>query len=81
MADSNALTLPLEIEGITRDWLEGALSGYAPGVRVRGVETVDMIRTTCTKIRLKLDLETTARTRRSRKRSSSRAGSSPIAGR
>lgn len=57
MADSNALTLPLEIEGITRDWLEGALSGYAPGVRVRGVETVDMIRTTCTKIRLKLDLE------------------------
>lgn len=57
MAESNVLSLPTELEGITRDWLEAALSGYAPGVRVRDFETVDMIRATCTKIRLKLDLE------------------------
>ncbi len=57
MAETNALSLPTEIEGINRDWLEAALSGYAPGVRVRDFETVDMIRTTCTKMRLKLDLE------------------------
>ena len=54
MAESNVLHLPVEIEGITRDWLEAALSAYAPGVRVRNFETVDMIRATCTKIRLKL---------------------------
>lgn len=57
MANGNNFTLPLEIEGITREWLEAALSGYAPGVRVRSFETVDMIRTTCTKIRLRLELE------------------------
>ena len=57
MAESNAFSLPTEIEGITSDWLETALSGYAPGVRVRGFEKVDFINTTCTKIRLKLDLE------------------------
>jgi len=57
MAESNRFSLPLEIEGITRDWLETALSGYAPGVRVRDFEMADFIRTTCTKIRLRLDLE------------------------
>ena len=57
MPTSNSLDLPLELEGITLEWLEAALSGYAPGLRVRNVETVDMIRTTCTKIRLRLDLE------------------------
>ena len=57
MSISNTLSLPLEIDGITDDWLETALSGYAPGVRVRKAEKTDFIRTTCTKIRLKLDLE------------------------
>lgn len=57
MAHSNSLPLPTEIEGITCEWLEAALSGYAPGVRLRGFEMVDLIRTTCTKIRLRLDLE------------------------
>lgn len=56
MAETNTFDLPVEIEGITRDWLEAALSGYAPGVRVRNFKMVDFIRTTCTKIRLKLDL-------------------------
>src|SRR5688572_14809182 len=57
MAETNTFALPTEFAGITREWLEAALSGYAPGVRVRGFEMVDFINTTCTKIRLKLDLE------------------------
>lgn len=57
MAGTNVFALPTEVEGITRDWLEAALSGYAPGVRVRHFEMVDFINTTCTKIRLRLDLE------------------------
>jgi hypothetical protein len=57
MADTNTFALPTEIDGITAEWLEAALSGYAPGLRVRGFEMVDFIRTTCTKIRIRLDLE------------------------
>jgi len=57
MAGTNTFSLPLEIEDITQDWLEAALSGYAPGVRVRDFEMTDFIHTTCTKIRLKLDLD------------------------
>ena len=57
MTETNTFSLPTEVSGITREWLEKALSGYAPGVRVRGFETVDVINTTCTKIRLRLDLE------------------------
>ena len=57
MAAANLMALPVEIGGITRDWLEAALSGYAPGVRVNSFEMVDFINTTCTKIRLSLDLE------------------------
>jgi len=57
MAETNTFALPTEIEGITRDWLETALSGYAPGVRVRDFEMVDFMRTTCTKIRIRLDLD------------------------
>jgi hypothetical protein len=57
MADTNRLALPTEIGDITREWLEQALSGYAPGVRVRGFEMVDFINTTCTKIRLRLELD------------------------
>ena len=57
MATTNVMSLPVELDGITADWLEAALSGYAPGVRVKGFEMVDFINTTCTKIRLSLDLE------------------------
>jgi len=57
MLKTNTISLPVEIEGISASWLESALSGYAPGVRVRGFEITDMIRTTCTKLRLRLDLE------------------------
>ena len=57
MAETNILSLPVELEGITRDWLQTALRGYAPGVRVRKFEMVDFIRTTCTKIRIRLELE------------------------
>ncbi|MFT4027013.1 MAG: hypothetical protein QM676_09455 [Novosphingobium sp.] len=53
----NKLALPTETSGITADWLEQALSGYAPGVRVRDFEFLDTINTTCTKIRIRLDLE------------------------
>jgi hypothetical protein len=57
MAKANTFALPVELEGVTRDWLETALAHYAPGVRVRDFKVADAIRTTCTKLRLKLDLE------------------------
>jgi hypothetical protein len=48
--------LPIEIAEIDAAWLTAALQGYAPGIAVRGFEIVDMIRGTCTKIRIRLDL-------------------------
>src|SRR5579864_5402109 len=57
MAETNTFALPVELEGITKDWLSAALSGYAPGIRVQNFEMVDFINTACTKIRLRLDLE------------------------
>jgi hypothetical protein len=47
MAETNVMSLPVELEGITAPWLEAALSGYAPGVRVKRFEMVGFINTTC----------------------------------
>jgi hypothetical protein len=56
-SNSGAFPLPLQIEEIDAEWLTRALRSRAPGVTVNGVETVNMIRGTCTKIRLQLDLD------------------------
>lgn len=59
MADDNeaARPLPLTLEEITPEWLTRALRTRAPDVTVRDVEVADIIRGTCTKIRLRLDLD------------------------
>lgn len=56
-----ARPLPLAIEEIDCDWLTRALRVRAPGVTVRDFKIVDMIRGTCTKIRLRLDMDETGR--------------------
>jgi aminoglycoside/choline kinase family phosphotransferase len=53
--------LPISLEEITRDWLTAALRTRHPGVTVRALEIVDVLRGTCTKIRLKLDLDDAGR--------------------
>ena len=60
MADHNHPPLPVEIEAIDRNWLTYALQTRAPEVEVRDFEIVNIIRSTCTKIRLKLDLANNA---------------------
>lgn len=49
--------LPITIEEITRDWLTAALRTKKPDVTVRDFQIVDVIRSTTTKIRLRLDLD------------------------
>jgi hypothetical protein len=56
MPDPGPLPLPLTLEEITPVWLTAALRVRAPGVSVRDAEIVDVIRSTCTKVRLRLDL-------------------------
>src|SRR6185436_3961856 len=56
MADNAAHPLPVEIRDISKDWLTTALRTHTPEVEVRDFELQDMIRSTCTKIRIKLDL-------------------------
>ena len=49
--------LPITIEEITCEWLTAALRCKAPDVTVRAVEVVDIIHGTCTKIRLRLEMD------------------------
>jgi hypothetical protein len=55
------IPLPLEIEEIDRDWLTQALRVRAPDVTVRDFEMAEIIRGTCTKIRLHLDMDEAGR--------------------
>jgi len=48
--------LPVEIEEISKEWLTAAFQDYAPGAEVREFAIEDMMRSTCTKIRLRLDV-------------------------
>jgi hypothetical protein len=61
MSMMSARPLPTAIEEITPQWLTTALRMKYPGVTVRNVEVLDIIRSTCTKIRLRLDLNEEAR--------------------
>jgi hypothetical protein len=60
MSDA-ARPLPMTIEAIDRDWLTAALRTRAPGVTVRDFEIVDVNRGTCSKVRLRLDLDEAGR--------------------
>lgn len=55
------LALPVEISGITRDWLEAALRVRAPGIGLRDARILDVIHGTCTKIRIALDPDAAGR--------------------
>jgi len=57
MASQNTYPLPTEIEGITTAWLNGALNQWNPGVTLNDSEILDVNNGTCTKIRLRLDLD------------------------
>jgi hypothetical protein len=57
MADRGPLPLPTAIEEIDADWLTAALRTNSPGVTVRNFELVDAKRSTCTKLRLRLDMD------------------------
>jgi hypothetical protein len=58
MSDQEYFPLPIEIGEITPEWLTAALRTRAPDISVRNATIVDMIRTTSTKIRLRLELDT-----------------------
>jgi len=60
-AARGAPPLPMTIEEIDADWLTAALRTQAPGATVRSFEIVDSKRSTCTKLRLRLDLDEAGR--------------------
>jgi hypothetical protein len=55
MSDASPFPLPVTIEEITPGWLTAALRTRAPNVTVYGCEVVNVINTTSTKVRLRLD--------------------------
>ena len=53
--------LPLTLEEVTPRWLGAALSQRAPGVQVQSARVVDVMRSTTTKVRLRLELNEAGR--------------------
>lgn len=53
--------LPIRFEEISAEWLTAALQQRTAGVEVRSVQIIDMMRSTTTKIRLRLELNETAK--------------------
>jgi hypothetical protein len=61
MPERRAFPLPVEIEEIDADWLSAALRRTAPDASVDAVEILGVERGTCTRIRLRLELNAAAR--------------------
>lgn len=61
MENSHVRPLPLELGEIDAAWITHALRTRAPGVTCHGVEVVDVIHGTCTKVRLRLELDEAAK--------------------
>jgi hypothetical protein len=61
MSETRHRPLPVEIEEIDRDWLGAALRTGIPDARVKDFAIERMLRGTCTKIFLRLDLNEAAR--------------------
>jgi hypothetical protein len=53
--------LPVRIEDLTTEWLNAALNSWNPGVRLRDSEILDINHGTCTKIRVRLDMDDAGR--------------------
>lgn len=54
---ASGLPLPLAIEAIDSDWLTSALRVRYPGITVESSEILDIIHGTCTKIRIRLQMD------------------------
>ena len=61
MTDRTALPLPLELDDIDSAWLTAALRTRVPDVTVETVTVVDINRGTCTKVRLRLQMNEAGR--------------------
>ncbi|HKX77361.1 MAG TPA: phosphotransferase [Novosphingobium sp.] len=61
MSEARVHPLPMTLEEITPAWLTAALRTRAAGVTVRGAEIVDVNNGTCTKVRMRLDMDEAGR--------------------
>ena len=57
MASNHPLSLPIEISGLTTEWLDAALRSWSPGISLKHSEIVDINHGTCTKVRIALELD------------------------
>jgi hypothetical protein len=61
MPKPNYFPLPTTVEELTPEWLTAALRQRSPQAVVHGLEVVELMRSTSTKIRLRLDLDEATR--------------------
>jgi hypothetical protein len=55
--NANLYPLPVTLDGISTPWLEAALASWNPGITLRDSEILDVNHGTCTKVRVRLDLD------------------------
>jgi hypothetical protein len=61
MTKDKVCPLPTRIEDLTVGWLNAALRSWNPGVTLRDAEILDINHGTCTKIRIRLDMDEAGR--------------------
>ncbi len=61
MSSQSVYPLPISIEDITASWLTAALREKYPDITVEHCDIVDLIRGTCTKIRIRLEVDKAGR--------------------
>jgi hypothetical protein len=54
--------LPITLDGLTTPWLQAALRGRNPGITLRDSEILDVNNGTCTKVRVRLDVDDAGKT-------------------
>ncbi|MDG2003502.1 MAG: hypothetical protein P8J20_09255 [Novosphingobium sp.] len=56
-SNANLYPLPTMLDGLSTPWLEAALQSWNPGITLRESEILDVNNGTCTKIRMRLDVD------------------------
>lgn len=56
-SNANLYPLPIMLDGLSTPWLEAALQSWNPGITLRDSEILDVNNGTCTKVRVRLDVD------------------------
>ncbi len=56
-SNAKVYPLPIQLDGLSTPWLEAALQSWNPGITLKDSEILDVNNGTCTKVRMRLDVD------------------------